>query len=531
MKKGVIYARYSCDNQSEQSIEGQLHVCRDFAKANDILIVDTYIDRAMTGTNDLRPDFQRMLMDSAKRQWEVVLVYKLDRFSRNKYEATIHKHTLKENGVKLISAMENIPDSPEGIILESLLEGMNQYYSAELKQKVNRGLRESWGKGQATGGLVIFGYRIENKRYVVNEYEAEIVREAYTLYAQGCTACSIADLFKAKGYRRKNGEYLDVLYIYKMLHSKAYTGVVERQGVVYDNLYPRIVPDELWTAVDIINKGNKRKTTFKKENLEYILSGKIICGECKHLMVGESGKSKNGIVHYYYSCHATRNKSKTCKEKPVRKKFIEDLVIQAASTILKDDDSIHSIAEYIFGIHQKEMGNHTAMKLLQQKLAAAKKAQGNIIKAIEQGIINDATKDRLQELDQEITGIEFDIQKEKARTYTYLTVEQIEQYLRKFIFDNTEDLTIRKMIVNTFIREIIVYRDKITITFNFTDRPVHFKHTKEQTKRREEEIEQAKIAEAPIQNDTNSDKQLEFVLFFTYHYFGMSINRNQSFNR
>ena len=149
--------------------------------------------------------------------------------------------------------------------------------------------------------------------------------------------------------------------------------------------------------------------------------------------------------------------------------------------------------------------------MLQQKLANAKKALGNVIRAIEQGIINDATKNRSQELDQEIAEVEFDIQKEKARTYTYLTVKQIEQYLRQFIFENTDDITIRKMIVNTFIREIIVHRDKITITFNFTDRPVHFKHTKEQTKRREEEIEQAETAEAPIQNDTNSDNRVRAV--------------------
>lgn len=84
MKKAIIYARYSSDSQTEQSIEGQLRVCREYAQNNDILIVDTYIDRAMTGTNDMRPDFQRMLKDSAKRQWEVVLVYKLDRFSRDK---------------------------------------------------------------------------------------------------------------------------------------------------------------------------------------------------------------------------------------------------------------------------------------------------------------------------------------------------------------------------------------------------------------------------------------------------------------
>ena len=131
MKKAVIYARYSSDTQTEQSIEGQLRVCQNYAKNNDLLVVDTYVDRAMTGTNDMRPDFQRMIKASSKRQWEYVIVYKLDRFSRDKYEMTIHKHTLKENGVKLVSAMENIPDSPEGIILESLLEGMNQYYSAE----------------------------------------------------------------------------------------------------------------------------------------------------------------------------------------------------------------------------------------------------------------------------------------------------------------------------------------------------------------------------------------------------------------
>ncbi len=119
----VIYARYSSDNQSEQSIEGQLRVCEEYAQKNNILILGTYIDRAMTGTNDNRPDFQKMIKDSNRRKWELVLVYKLDRFSRNKYEMAVHKKTLKDNGVKVISATEYIPDSPEAIILESMLEG------------------------------------------------------------------------------------------------------------------------------------------------------------------------------------------------------------------------------------------------------------------------------------------------------------------------------------------------------------------------------------------------------------------------
>ena len=126
MKTAVIYCRYSSDSQTEQSIDGQLRVCTEYAKNNDILILDTYIDRAMTGTNDNRPDFQRMIKDSAKKNWDYVLVYKLDRFSRNKYETVIHKKTLRDNGVKVLSAMENIPDTPEGIILESLLEGFER---------------------------------------------------------------------------------------------------------------------------------------------------------------------------------------------------------------------------------------------------------------------------------------------------------------------------------------------------------------------------------------------------------------------
>ena len=162
MKTAVIYARYSSDNQTEQSIEGQLRVCQDYAERNNIVILKTYIDRAMTGTNDNRPDFQQMIKDSANKEFEYIIVYKLDRFSRNKYETAKNKKILKDNGVKLLSAMENIPDTPEGIILESLLEGMAEYYSAELAQKVKRGMKETRIKGNFTGGTIIYGYKVEN---------------------------------------------------------------------------------------------------------------------------------------------------------------------------------------------------------------------------------------------------------------------------------------------------------------------------------------------------------------------------------
>ena len=182
MKKAVIYARYSSDSQSEQSIDGQLRVCREYAERENIKIVDTYIDRAMTGTNDHRPDFQRMLRDSKKKGFEYLLVYKFDRFARSRHDSAVNKAILNRNGVKVISATEQISDTPEGIILEGMLESFAEYYSAELSQKVKRGRKESRIKGLYVGGRVPFGYSVENKIVKINEKQADIVRQVYNDY-------------------------------------------------------------------------------------------------------------------------------------------------------------------------------------------------------------------------------------------------------------------------------------------------------------------------------------------------------------
>ena len=469
MKTAVIYARYSSDSQTEQSIEGQLRECQKYAQAHDILILDTYIDRAMTGTNDNRFDFQRMLKDSGKRQWDYVIVYKLDRFSRNKYESVIHKKTLRDNGVKLLSAMEQIPDTPEGTLMEALLEGFNQYYSEELTQKVNRGLRESWIKGNATGGFPVYGYDVVSKKYVINEYEAEMVIEVFTKYAQGYKARAIAKEMQERGVRRKNGKLIDAKYIYYILHNPRYTGRVEHHGIVYDNIFPRIISDELWYAVQTINDANKIAPSRKKEIFDYILSGKLVCGNCKHRMSGESGTSHTGDIHYYYLCLSRRRRKHPCNMKTVHKQYLEDLVVNATMEMLRTPDNLRRIAEAIFKIHEKETSDNSTLRLLIKKRDEAVRASNNLIKAIEQGIITEMTKNRLRELEAEINQYDFDIEREKQRTYTYLTVENIEAYLQSKMFDNPEDIKVRKVIVNTFVREVVLYDDKVIITYNFTD--------------------------------------------------------------
>ena len=528
MKKAVIYARYSSDSQTEQSIEGQLRVCREYAQSNDILIVDTYIDRAMTGTNDNRAAFQKMLKDSSRKEWQYVLLYKLDRFSRNKFESVIHKKTLKDNGVTILSAMENLTDSPEGRMMETILEGFNQYFSEELMQKVNRGLKESWRKGKATGGQDVFGYDVVDKKYVINEYESKIVEEAFLMYSQGYKAVAIAEKFKECGCRRKNGKIVDQKYLYFILHNKRYTGVVEHQGEIYDNIFPRIISDDLWDKVNSINEENKLAPSRKKEIFDYILSGKLVCGDCKHKMGGESGTSHTGNIHYYYICLSRRKKRAKCGTKPVQKQWLEDMVINATTQMLSSVSNIKAIAQSILEIHKKETADNTALKLIERKRAETVKAQNNIVRAIEQGIITDATKSRLTELEAQIAQYDIEINKEKARSYTFLTVDDIEMYLSKFVFDNTDDIKVRKLIVNAFIREVILYDDEIVITYNFTDSPEHLKLTKEHVIKTEKEIETAD--KTAISSNTGSYKLCHTApksprhspwrfYFFTLHYY------------
>ena len=161
----VIYARYSSDNQREESIEGQLRECKAFAKAKGLQIVGTYIDRALSAKTDNRPQFQKMIRDSAQKKFELVIVWKLDRFSRNRYDSARYKAALKKNGVRVVSATEAISEGAEGILLEALLEGMAEYYSADLGEKVLRGMTDNALKCKYNGGGVLVGYAIDAEQH------------------------------------------------------------------------------------------------------------------------------------------------------------------------------------------------------------------------------------------------------------------------------------------------------------------------------------------------------------------------------
>lgn len=460
MKTAVIYARYSSERQSEQSIEGQLRVCSEFAKRNGLITVDTYIDRAMSGTNDNRKEFQRMLRESSKRKWEVVLVYKLDRFSRNKYEMAMHKKLLRDYGIKLVSAMENIPDTPEGIILESLLEGMAEYYSAELSQKVRRGMNESRQKGYFTGGNLIFGYKIENKKVVIDEDKAEAVRYIYQRYAEGGHVADIIDELTDKGVYNR-GKPFARNTVYHILANEKYSGVYHYKDEVFTNIYPQIVPSPLFDTIRTMiveNKYGKRV-----EENPYLLRHKIKCGYCGKPVTADSGTARNKSVCRYYKCSGKKRRLNNCEKSVIRKDLIENTVINATLQLL-NTDAIDLIAEQIAKARKKREADQSIINLMKKEKKAAETSLNNIIAAIEKGITSKTTQSRLDELEIKLQKLEEQIALEECREIRIVTKEDITKYLNFAIKKKP------KTLIDLLIKQIILYDDKIEIYYKYTDK-------------------------------------------------------------
>ena len=457
MKTAVIYARYSSDNQTEQSIEGQLRVCEQYAKNNDILILKTYIDRAMTGTNDNRPDFQQMIKDSASKEWQNIIVYKLDRFSRNKYETAKYKKVLKDNGVKLISAMENIPDTPEGIILESLLEGMAEYYSAELSQKVKRGMNETRLKGNFTGGNLIYGYKVENHKILINEEQAKVVRYIYEQYALGVYVKDIIASLTEK-HIFNHGKPFARNTIYNILKNEKYSGVYRFNNQTFENMYPQIVSTEIYEKVR--QKTNQNKYGKRSIEVVYLLRNKLKCGYCGEPISAECGTTSQGKKRRYYKCLGKKRHTTNCNKQTVRKEILEDLVIKILIEQLNSPKTLDKIAKNILKVQESEDCGNTLLTSLNKEKIETQKILDNIMKAVEQGVVNNTTNKRMTDLEKKLEDIERQIIVEKSKTNFKLTKEDILNY-----FNDALKLE-PQLLINYLVKQIILYDDKMQIYFN-----------------------------------------------------------------
>ena len=494
MRKAVIYARYSCEKQTEQSIEGQLRVCNEFAERNGYTVIHNYIDRAVSGKTDKREQFQQMLKDSGNKTFEFVIVYKLDRFARNRYDSAMNKATLKKNGVKVLSACEQITDTPEGIILESMIEGMAEYYSAELSQKVKRGMRESCLKGNAAGIQPVFGYCIVDKKYKIVESEAAIVRKLFADYVSGTTIKELVEWLKISGIRSHRGNVFSFGRVSEMLHNPKYIGKCKYGGEVYENMIEPIIDEQTFYRAQEKLTENVHKAARSKAAEKFILSGKLICAECGELMVGESGTSKTGEIYTYYKCAAKKKRAQNCTSKAVRKEVIEKAVYKAIIRALQDDNFIREVARKAVEIHNADIEESAELKILNRQKADIDKQLANITNAICQGIFNQHTQAKMIELSNTQQALETQIADEQAKTIFPLKEARVISFLKNYTeivkcAGKAESLDNMKRLFDVFIKEVIFDGERFLIIMKTTNEPLDpEKSQKEEATRKKFEL-------------------------------------------
>lgn len=455
IKTAALYVRYSSTNQTEQSIEGQTRVCRDFCENHNIRIVETYADRATSASKDIekRVEFLRMISDASKHNFDAVIVYKLDRFSRSRYDMATYKYKLKKAGVQLISATENISSDPEGIILESVLEGMAEFYSAELGQKINRGMRESALKSQYIGGTPPLGYKIVNKRYEIDNATAPIIREAFQLFLEGTTIADICRTFNAKGYKTSLGKRFGRSSFAKIFRNKKYIGIYEHKDIHIEDAIPPIIDKDTWEKTQMKLKDLKPSGTYKASQI-YLLSGKLICGLCGSSMIASKNSNRDGSSYSYYVCRGKKTVRTDCHMKNLRKEWIEEIILQDALSMLTDEN-IEIIAEKAVQLNQHELQTTTDIPAYKTRLQEINTSLENLMKAIETGNSPEILVKRISDLEHEKRVLEAEL-KQQSREVFDIDKPHIIHWLTSLKSGDIQDPAYQKTLIDLFISKIIV---------------------------------------------------------------------------
>lgn len=393
MKTAVLYARYSSDKQREASIDDQLRVCHDYCAREDIEVVGTYADYALSGKTDQRPEFRRMIANAPESDY--VVVYMFDRFSRDRYDSIIYKRQLADCGVRVISATEPTNRTPEGQLQEGMLEVIAAYYVADLARKTRRGM-EGNALQAKDNGYRIFGYKTDpdTRRYVIDEAEAEIVREVFSRSIGGDSMYSIAKDLAGRGWTTSTGAAVDYNWVNRVLKRKAYTGVYSWAGIEVEGGMPVIIDQDTFSRAQSVPK---RKPRANEHFAVYKLSGKLYCGLCGCLMHGYSGTGKKGKRYYYYGC----KESGDCQRKGIRRELVEDAVAEAILDITSDEDRMREVARRVVEA-RGDFEGEDELRRCEDRIADLEKEQRNIAMAISKGVLNDEIAARNDDVKREL---------------------------------------------------------------------------------------------------------------------------------
>lgn len=462
----AVYARYSSHAQNDASIEQQVAECKAYASSHDLKITEVYADRAISGRSDRRPEFQKMIRHAESGRFQIVLTYKSNRIARNMLDALRYEERLEKAGVKVIYCKENFGDNAAGRLAIRMMMSLNEFYSENMAEDIRRGLIDG-AKQSKVMGCIPLGYKKgEDGCFAIDEPKAEIVREIFRRVAENETLASIADDLNARGIQTQYKKPWGKNSFSTLLSNERYIGVYKFAEVRIDGGMPAIIDRALFEEVQEKVRRRKEVAGRRRDFAEYLLTGKLFCAKCGAPMVGISGTSKSGNLHYYYICK-TKREQHACNKLNVRKEAVErEIALQLKNTILQPNVMewmINNVLRF-----QDEARKQSDLAAYQNRLVDVKRSLDNLVKAVEAGVFSQSTKARLDELEAEQRELHGMIAMEQAKIKT-VTREQIEYYLESFRDGDVDDPAYQKRLFKAFLVKAFLDDDKFRIVYNYAD--------------------------------------------------------------
>ena len=487
-KTAIAYARYSSNNQREESIDAQLRAIREYCEKENIELIEVFTDEAITGKTDDREDFQNMINKLLKGHIQVdyVLVHKFNRFARNKFDSALYKKKLRDIGIRVVSVTQKIDDTPEGELLEGFLETIDQYYSANLAVEVRKGLRENALKGKHAGGQVLFGYSLDDEGYYVPNENAKIVRRIFEEYADGVPKTDICERLNNEGYRNQRGKRFNTRTLSDLLKNEKYIGnyvytIDKKETIRLDGIIKNHPIDrELWNTVQKLCRESSEATQARQRTKEryYHLTGKAVCTCCGEHICGAGSKrsgghngKKDGKLNYYYKCVGKVKHKNGCKNPSLNKDWFESKVLKAVTDIVMDESHIKQIAQTAYEEVLSLRNTPTVSTAqLKKELTQINQRQERLADLYMDGSMS---KEMLDEKNGELTRRKFQIEEELEKRKNVMEAEDIqpediENFIVQFIEDTKEDCDsiedeFMRIMFNVFVKEVEVSEKEVVV--------------------------------------------------------------------
>lgn len=481
-KTAVIYVRYSSGNQHIESAEAQILACEKWAKENGVKIIYIYKDLEKSGTNTKnRPEFNRMIKDSEKGMFDIVLAHKIDRFARSQNDFFKNEIKLAENGVELITVDQIFGNSPYGKVVKSVMVTMAEIFSSNLSNEIKVKNREYAKKGLFMGGIVPYGYKVktiidndgrERKVYSIVEEESKIINMIFDMFISGYSIGSINEYLYKEGYRNKKGKPFPKSTIRDILNNDMYIGTYtysknQDDEIIIENNHDLIVTTEKWNKVKAIQKDNRPKPRKNKSNDLFLLTGLMKCEYCGLSVISRGAGNEK---YKYYGCSSGRNHHKNfcLNKKTIRKEELENTVLDLVKDHFFTDEMLELYVDLVLNnlINNSEDAKHIndlkerKKELLEQEQRLIQLFTSKIkfnLAAIEKE--QEEINSELEIIEKKLTGYEM-----SNKTYTR---EEVMEYLNK-IKQNMRAIDENELIVllRKAISHIIVGHNKIDIYFN-----------------------------------------------------------------